>query len=103
MAAQVETIVANELSLSTEAAEFRKGKREDHDRLPDEIQACYVENLSLLQQMRELHLHLRNLSLDNAPCPDSDRYPFLKELIRLDKKMHENWDRYDHYIISDEA
>jgi hypothetical protein len=103
MAAQVETIVANELSLSTEAAEFRKGKREDHDRLPDEIQACYVENLSLLQQMRELHLQLRNLSLENAPCPDSDRYPFLKELIRLDKKMHENWDRYDHYIISDEA
>jgi hypothetical protein len=101
MAAQVETIVATELSLSTEATEFRKGKREDHEQLPDEIKACYVENLSLLQQMRELHLQLRNLSLDNAPCPDSDRYPFLKELIRLDKQMHENWERYDRYVIAE--
>lgn len=103
MAAQVETIVANELSLSTESEEFRKGKREDHEQLPDEIKACYVENLSLLQRMRELHLQLRNLSLDNAPCPDSDRYPFLKELIKLDKQMHENWDKYDHYVVTDEA
>jgi hypothetical protein len=103
MAAQVETIVATELSLSTESEEFRKGKREDHEQLPDEIKACYVENLSLLQRMRELHLQLRNLSLDNAPCPDSDRYPFLKELIKLDKQMHENWDKYDHYVVTDEA
>jgi hypothetical protein len=101
MAAQVETIVATELSLSTESEEFRKGKREDHEQLPDEIKACYVENLSLLQRMRELHLQLRNLSLDNAPCPDSDRYPFLKELIKLDKQMHENWDKYDHYVIGE--
>jgi hypothetical protein len=101
MAAQVETIVATELSLSTESEEFRKGKREDHEQLPDEIKACYVENLSLLQRMRELHLQLRNLSLDNAPCPDSDRYPFLKELIKLDKQMHENWDKYDHFVIGE--
>lgn len=79
--------------------EFKSGKRADHDSLPEEIQALYVENLSILQKMRELHMQLRNLSLDNSPCPDSERYPFLKELITLDKKIHENWHTYDTYVI----
>ena len=51
--------------------------------------------------MRELHLKLRSLSLDNTPCPDSERYPFLKELISLDKKLHSNWEIYDHYTGAD--
>lgn len=74
-----------------------KGKRDDHDSLPDEIKAKYVENISILQRMCELHLKLRSLSLETAPCPDSERYPFLKELIELDKKMHANWEEYDHF------
>ena len=49
--------------------------------------------------MRELHLRLRSLSLENSTCPDSERYPFLKELITLDKKLHANWEAYDHYIV----
>ena len=56
-----------------------------------------MENLSLLQRMREVHLKLRTLSTADAPCPDSERYPFLKELIELDTRLHANWDRYDHY------
>ncbi len=83
------------------ASEFKAGKRTDHDSLPDEVQALYVENLSIVQKMRELHLKLRSLSLDNAPCPDSERYPFLKELISLDKKLHSNWEIYDHYTGAD--
>ena len=81
--------------------EFRAGKRADHDSLPDEIQALYVENLSIVQKMRELHLKLRSLSLNNATCPDSERYPFLKELIALDKRLHSNWEKYDHYTGED--
>lgn len=80
-------------------AEFRSGKRQDHDELPEEIQALYVENASLLQRMREVHLKLRSLSLGDATCPDSERYPFLKELIDLDKRYHANWDTYDHFVI----
>lgn len=99
MAAQVETIVAEHIPLAAKADEQpQKGKRADHDSLPDEIKAKYVENLSLLQRMRELHLRLRSLSLENATCPDSERYPFLKELITLDKKLHTNWEAYDHYV-----
>ena len=99
MAAQVETIVAEHIPLAATADETpAKGKRADHDSLPDEIKAKYVENLSLLQRMRELHLRLRSLSLENSTCPDSERYPFLKELIALDKKLHANWEAYDHYV-----
>lgn len=100
MQQKVDVIVAEHISLATNADEHKTGKRIDHDSLPDEIKAKYVENLSILQRMRELHLKLRSLSLDTAPCPDSERYPFLKELIELDKKMHANWEEYDHFVAS---
>lgn len=105
MSAKVETI-AEEHHLTDDAStvpedDRRTGKRADHDALPDDIKAKYVESLSILQRMRELHLRLRSLSLDSATCPDSERYPFLKELISLDKKLHANWEAYDHYVIED--
>ena len=100
MQQQVDVIVAEHISLAANADEHKTGKRDDHDSLPDEIKAKYVENLSILQRMRELHLKLRSLSLDTAPCPDSERYPFLKELIDLDKKMHTNWEEYDHFVAT---
>ncbi len=83
---------------SDEFAEFRAGKRTDHDSLPEDVQALYVENLDIVHRMRELHLKLRSLSLDGATCPDSERYPFLKEIIALDKKRVQNWDIYDHFV-----
>ena len=100
MQQQVDVIVAKHISLAANADEHKTGKRDDHDSLPDEIKAKYVENLSILQRMRELHLKLRSLSLDTVPCPDSERYPFLKELIDLDKKMHANWEEYDHFVAT---
>ena len=100
MQQKVDVIVAEHISLAANADEHKTGKRDDHYSLPDEIKAKYVENLSILQRMRELHLKLRSLSLDTAPCPDSERYPFLKELIDLDKKMHANWEEYDHFVAS---
>ena len=102
MEKEVEQIVAEHIPLAATADEQpQKGKRSDHDLLPDEIKAKYIENLSLLQRMRELHLRLRSLSLENSTCPDSERYAFLKELITLDKKLHANWEAYDHYVAPD--
>ena len=100
MQKQVDVIALEHFSLEEEnpAKDFKKGKRDDHDSLPDEIQALYVENLSIVQRMREVHLKLRSLSTDNATCPDSERYPFLKELIELDKRLHSNWEQYDHFV-----
>lgn len=98
MQQKVDAIVEEHIPLAANADQQRVGKRDDHDLLPDSIKALYVENLSLLQRMRELHLRLRSLSLENATCPDSERYPFLKEMIALDKKLHSNWEQYDHYV-----
>ena len=100
MQKQVDVIAQEHFSLeeNNPAKEFKKGKRDDHDDLPDDIQALYVENLSIVQRMREVHLKLRSLSTENATCPDSERYPFLKELIELDKRLHSNWETYDHYV-----
>lgn len=85
------------LNARPSSLDFKRGKRPDHDTLPPEIQALYVENLSVLRRMREVHLRLRSLSLVDHPCPDSERYPFLKELIGLDKKYRGNWKAYDEY------
>lgn len=91
---------ANGVESSDSASpKFKAGIRADHELLPAEIQALYVENASILQKMRELHLTLRNLSLDSVSCPDSERYPFLKELIELDKRYRNNWKVYDSYCM----
>ena len=92
-----EVSAAKETASIKETDSFKAGKRADHDNLPPEIQALYVENASILQKMRELHLRLRLLNTENATCPDSERFPFLKELIALDKQYHRNWQVYDSY------
>lgn len=104
MEQQVETILEKRSQFEAEVNEaknFKAGKRADHDALPEEIQALYVENLDLVHRMRELHLKLRTMSTSTAVCADSERYPFLKEFIFLDKKLHDNWDRYDHFVITE--
>ncbi len=99
MARKVDRIESAHLALQEDnpASEFVAGKRADHDTLPLEIQSLYVENKTLVQRMREVHVRLRILTNQPGICPDSDRYPFLKELIELDKQLHENWARYDAY------
>lgn len=83
----------------TEEEAQRRGKRSDHDQLPEDIQALYVENMKIIRRMRHLHERLRVISEVGSPtyCPDSDRYPFLVELIDLDKRYHQNWMLYDNY------
>lgn len=98
LSAQAERIVKEHIPLAAKADSAPKGKRPDHDSLPPEITARYDENLSILRRMREVHLRLRSLSLENATCPDSERYPFVKEIVELDKKLHKNWEVYDSYV-----
>lgn len=103
MQAKVDVIVKETIRPEGEFADFKAGKRTDHDTLPDEIKTLYTENLDIVHRMRELHLKLRSLSLENATCPDSERYPFLKEIITLDKQLHDNWFTYDHYAANGAA
>lgn len=83
------------------ANEFKAGKREDHDSLPVEIQSLYVENKSILQKMRDLHAQLRIIQSGRPgyTCKDSDKYPFLQELIKLDKQYRDNWAAYDNFDV----
>ncbi len=103
MQQKVEVIAKETIKPEAEFADFKAGKRADHESLPDDIKALYVENLDIVHRMRELHMKLRSLSLEEATCPDSERYPFLKEIISLDKKLHENWDAYDHFVVAADA
>ncbi len=102
MMRQVDSIAkARRLDLPPESSnktELQRGKRADHDELPEEIQKLYFENAEISRKMRECHLHLRMISPDNSTCPDSDRYPWAKEIIALDSLYRENWNRYDHYV-----
>ena len=86
---QVNAIIENrtEFKEDNEAKEFKAGKRADHDRLPEDIQALYVENLDLVHRMRELHLRLRLLSDSTKQVPAVERKPLLDEFINLDKKL----------------
>ena len=102
---QVNAIIENrtEFKEDNEVKEFKAGKRADHDRLPEDIQALYVENLDLVHRMRELHLRLRLLSDSTKQVPAAERKPLLDEFINLDKKLHANWDTYDHYVTKAES
>lgn len=75
-----------------------KGKREDHEELPDEVKALYLENFNVLRRMRKLHEKLK-LMVDNSPC---DRYPYLSELLAFDTNLRRNWKLYDSYKQGDD-
>lgn len=83
----------NSAKATEEKAE--KGKRQDHDSLPEEIQAYYLENFNILRRMRKLHEQLKLMNNDQ-PC---DRYPYLCELLELDAQLRGNWHYYDSYVI----
>lgn len=76
-----------------------RGKRQDHDKLPPDIQALYVETNKLLQKERSLHERLK-LMTDAKPC---DRHEYVTMLINLDKRRIEDWKQYDNYVIGQEA
>lgn len=92
---QVETLVRQAEPVAKQLDKPMRGKRTDHDELPEEAQAAYTQNASILQQMREAHLQLRNATLHCKTCKDSERFAFVTELIRLDKIYHKNWEIYD--------
>ena len=102
---EVDNIIAQrtEFKENNPATDFKAGKRADHDSLPENIQSLYVENLDLVHRMRELHLKLRLLSDTTKQIPDSERKPLLDEFISLDKKLHDNWNTYDHFIVNAET
>lgn len=98
MQQEADRIISERLSLAEakdKDAPAQLGKRPDHDSLPEEIKVKFEENSGLYKRMRYLHMKLKDKSLDESPCPDSERYPLLKELIEIDVRMRSNWEAYD--------
>lgn len=98
MMAKVDDIAARRGLSESSRSEFQKGKRQDHDELPEEVQQLYVENADLMRRMREAHTRLRMITPQNSTCPDSDRYPLAKAIIEYDLRYRDNWNVYDHYV-----
>lgn len=98
MMVQVDTIAASHGLTREPRSEFQRGKRADHDLLPQDVQQLYVDNADIMRRMREAHTRLRMINSTNSTCPDSDRYPLAKDIIRLDLQYRDNWNLYDHYV-----
>lgn len=95
MKSKSESIVSD---IPRRQVEIKTGKRQDHDTLPENIRAAYIEALDCLRKQQELHLEIRRLALGSSRCPDSELYPFVKEIIRLDDRRLECWRIYDSYV-----
>ena len=70
-----------------------KGKRADHDQLPEMARLQYQENLAIMNKMRRLRTELDIKRQQGAmPC---DLYELLKQLLSLDVQRLKNWADYD--------
>lgn len=68
-----------------------KGRREDHDTLPAEVQALYERNADLYFKMKQTFETLKTME-DQTAC---DRHELLTILVGLDKEYRQNWNAYD--------
>ena len=68
-----------------------RGKRPDHDTLPQELQYLYERNGDIYFKMKQLFETLKQMEND-TPC---DRHEYLKQLDELDKAYRQNWETYD--------
>lgn len=98
MMTQVDAIAEQHGFTRSTRSEFQRGKRADHDQLPPDVQQLYVDNADIMRRMRDAHTRLRMINATNSTCPDSDRYPLAKDIIRLDLQYRDNWNLYDHYV-----
>lgn len=74
-------------------AKVARGRRQDHDSLPAEIQALWDNNLQLYKTIKNLFEQLKGME-KAEPC---DRYEYLKILDEADRKYRANLERYDNY------
>lgn len=74
----------------------RLGRREDHDRLPDEIKKLWENNGKLYKDIKALFEELKSME----DLPSCQRYDKLQLLADMDKKYFAQMKQYDDYIIT---
>ena len=67
-----------------------KGRREDHDNLPAEVQALYERHADLYFKMKQTFETLKTME-DQTAC---DRHELLTILVGLDKEYRQTWNAY---------
>lgn len=76
-----------------DTAPAHRGKRSDHNELPEEIRAIYERGGALFEKIKQIFTELQQM--ENAPA--CDRYEKLKVLKPLVKEYTDGWERYDNY------
>ena len=79
------------------AAEFKAGKRADHDSLPEHVQLIFEQNMALKRRMSQYHLEIRNLLKSTKDCADADLKAIVTLLKEADVTYRNNWKAYDSY------
>ena len=77
-------------------AVIRKGKRSDHEFLPDEVAALWDANAKRYKEIKSTFETLKTME-DKEPC---DRYELLKILSDLDKRYRADMLTYDSYQVT---
>ena len=77
-----------------------RGKRTDHDTLPEAIRAIWDKNAERYKKIKQAHETCKTLT---AAC---DRYEYTKAIAELWDAYKKDFDTYDHYVlvpVNDEA
>lgn len=96
--AKVEKQVMPRLKKELANGEEYRGRRADHDSLPDKVKALYERNGTRWRQMHRLFETLKTMR-DAQPC---DRHELVHQLIQLDDAYRTDWEKYDHWTPEDE-
>ena len=96
--AKVEKQVMPRLKKELAHGEEYRGRRADHDSLPDKVKALYERNGTRWRQMHRLFETLKTMR-DAQPC---DRHELVHQLIQLDDAYRADWEKYDHWTPEDE-
>lgn len=73
-----------------------RGKRADHDTLPDNIKALWDKNSKIWEQMRGLHNQLA-VMIEKPGYQDCDGNELCYQLRKLDNTLRANYKTYDEY------
>ena len=72
-----------------------RGKRTDHDTLPETIRAIWDKNAERYKKMKQAHETCKTLT---AAC---DRYEFTSAIAEMWDAYKKDFDTYDHYVLVD--
>lgn len=98
----VKKAIAEPTSVTEDTPDDRvplKGRRQDHDKLPTDVQFLFSSCGGIYKKIRKLHTLLR--SMKNAPS--CDRYEYLKQMDELDDLYRKRMKEYDEYVATPEG